>query len=209
MFNFLLNHAKRISVVSGFVFGTVGVIWSFVVVDALNEKMTQLSNTKAEMRRQVESLNSIASEYFISNQLGDLIFVLALQDSARQDIAGLIYKGNMLDRATPVRNMVGALAIAKQLDYRQTYDAYEKLNDDARANLSPDNFTKLKQAEKDIIVKGQERAAMLINGLFEIEKAINANGAAQKRSRVIGLASSVFGNLLLLFASLIAESRQH
>lgn len=209
MFNFLLNHAKRISVVSGFVFGTVGVIWSFVVVDALNEKMTQLSNTKAEMRRQVESLNSIASEYFISNQLGDLIFVLALQDSARQDIAGLIYKGNMLDRATPVRNMVGALAIAKQLDYRQTYDAYEKLNDDARANLSPDNFTKLKQAEKDIIVKGQERASMLINGLFEIEKAINANGAAQKRSRVIGLASSVFGNLLLLFASLIAESRQH
>lgn len=209
MFNFLLNHAKRISVVSGFVFGTVGVIWSFVVVDALNEKMTQLSNTKAEMRRQVESLNSIASEYFISNQMGDLIFVLALQDSARQDIAGLIYKGNMLDRATPVRNMVGALAIAKQLDYRQTYDAYEKLNDDARANLSPDNFTKLKQAEKDIVVKGQERAAMLINGLFEIEKAINANGAEQKRSRVIGLASSVFGNLLLLFASLIAESRQH
>lgn len=209
MFNFLFNHAKRISVVSGFVFGTVGVIWSFVVVDALNEKMTQLSNAKAEMRRQVESLNSIASEYFISNQLGDLIFVLTLQDSARQDIAGLIYKGNMLDRATPVRNMVGALAIAKQLDYRQTYDAYEKLNDNARANLSSDNFTKLKQAEKDIIVKGQERTSMLINGLFEIEKAINANGAAQKRSRVIGLASSVFGNLLLLFASLIAESRQH
>ena len=208
MFNFLLNHAKRISVVSGFVFGTVGVIWSFVVVDALNEKMTQLSNAKAEMRRQVESLNNIASEYFISNQLGDLIFVLALQDSARQDIASLIYKGNMLDRATPVRNMVGALAIARQLDYRQTYDAYEKLNDDARANLSSDNFTKLKQAEKDIIAKGQERASMLINGLFEIEKAINANDAAQKRSRVIGLATSVFGNLLLLFASLIAESRQ-
>ena len=53
----------------------------------------------------------------------------------------------MLDRATPVRNMIGALAIAKQLSYRQTYDAYEKLNDETRTNLTFENFTKLKWAE--------------------------------------------------------------
>lgn len=90
-----------------------------------------------------------------------MIFILALQGTGRQDIAGLIYKGNMLDRATPVRNMIGALAIAKQLDYRETYDAYEKLNDETRANLSFDNFTKLKAAEQTIIAKGQERVPLL------------------------------------------------
>lgn len=208
MLSFVSRHAKRISVISGFVFGTVGAVWSFVIVDKLSEEMRQLSNAKSDMIRQIDSLGSIASDYFIANQQGDLIFILTQQDSARQDLAGLIYKGNMLDRATPVRNMVGALAIAKQLDYRQTYDAYDKLNDETRSNLSFDNFTKLKQAEKDIIVKGQERVSLLLNGLFEIEKAINANGAAQKKNRVIGLVSSVFGNLLLLFANLIAESRK-
>ena len=52
-----------------------------------------------------------------------MIFIQAQQGSARRDVADLIYKGNMLDRATPVRNMIGALAVAKQLDYRQTYGA--------------------------------------------------------------------------------------
>lgn len=207
MFGFLCRHAKRISVISGFVFGTVGAAWSFVVVDKLSEETRQMSDAKADVIRQMGSLNSIASDYFIANQQGDLIFILALQDGARQDLAGLIYKGNMLDRATPVRNMVGALAIAKQLDYRQTYDDYEKLNDETRANLSFDNFTKLKQTEKAIIVKGQERVSLLLNDLFEIEKAINANAAAQKKNRMIGLVSTFFGSLLLLFANLIAEGR--
>ncbi|GAA0719398.1 hypothetical protein [Dokdonella soli] len=204
---FLVRHAKTISVVAGFVLGVIGTAWSFIVVDRLGEAMRQLSDTKADLTQQVQSLNSIASEYFIANQQGDLIFILALQDSARQEVASLIYKGNMLDRGTPVRNMIGALAIAKQLDYRQTYDAYEKLNDEARANLSFANFTQLKQAEQVVIAKGQARVPLLQNSLFEVEKAMNANGAAQKRSRVIGFISSIFGSFLLLLANLIAQSR--
>jgi hypothetical protein len=47
-----------------------------------------------------------------------LIFILSQQEGARRELASLVYKGNMLDRATPVRNMIGALALAKQLDYR-------------------------------------------------------------------------------------------
>jgi hypothetical protein len=207
MLGSLSRHAKSISLIGGFLFGAVGAVWSLVFVDRLGEEMRQLSDRKADLTRQMQSLNSIASDYFMANQQGDLIFILAQQGSARQDLAGLIYKGNMLDRATPVRNMIGALAIAKQLDYRQTYDAYEKLNDETRANLSFGNFTRLKQAEKDIIVKGQERIPLLLNNQFEIEKAINANEAAQKRNRLIGLVSFVSGTFLLLFANLIAKSR--
>jgi hypothetical protein len=201
----LARRAKSISMILGFLFGVVGTVWSFVVVERQSEKVRQLSNDKAELTRQMQSLSSIASEYFIANQQGDLVFILAQQGNARQDIAGLIYKGNMLDRATPVRNMIGALAIARQLDYRRTYDAYEKLNDATRANLSFDNFTKLKVVEKMIITAGQERVPVLLNKQFETEKAINAAAAAQKRSRVIGLISSIFGSFLLLLANLIAQ----
>jgi hypothetical protein len=207
MFGSLSRHANLISLIAGFVFGTVGAMWSFVVVDKLGEEKRQLSDAKAKLTQEIQSLNSIASDYFIANQQGDLIFILALQGTARQDLASLIYKGNMLDRVTPVHNMIGALAIAKQLDYRQTYDAYKELNDETRENLSFDNFTKLKQTEQAIIVKGQQRVPLLLNDLFEIEKAINANEAAQKRNRMIGLVSSILGGLLLLFANLIAKSR--
>jgi cell fate (sporulation/competence/biofilm development) regulator YlbF (YheA/YmcA/DUF963 family) len=59
--------------------------------------------------------------------------------------------------------MIGALAVAKQLDFRSTYDAYERLNNETRANLSFENFTRLKQEEKNIIVKGQERVPLLLD----------------------------------------------
>lgn len=203
MLDSLSHKAKTISLIAGFLFAVVGSLWSFVIVDRLSEEMRHLSDTKADLKRQIDSLNSIASDYFIANQQGDLIFILALQATARQDLAELIYKGNMLDRATPVRNMIGALAIANQLDYRQTYDVYEKLNNETRAKLAFDNFTKLKQAERTIIAKGQERVPLLLNNLFQCEKAMNINEASQKKIRVIGLIASFLGGFLLLFANLI------
>src|SRR5580658_2029470 len=106
MYGLLTRHAKSISLIGGFLFGIVGAVWSFGFDGALGKESKQLSDAKADLTGQVGSLNSIASEYFIANQQGDLIFVTAHQDRARQDVAELIYKGNMLDRATPVRNMI-------------------------------------------------------------------------------------------------------
>lgn len=223
----LTHKAKMIYIIGGFLSTVVGTLWSFAIVDRLTEERRQLSDTKTDLRRQlsdtkaefdrqIKSLNSIASEYFIANQQGDLIFILAQQGNARQDIASLVYKGNLLDRATPVRNMIGVLAIAKQLDYRQTYDAYERLNDETRTNLLFDNFTKLKQVEKAIIAKGQERVPLLLDDQFQfekainskealIEKALNANEASQKKKRVLGLIASFLGGFLLLAANLISS----
>jgi hypothetical protein len=205
MLDILSRYAKLIPLIGGFLFGVLGAVWSLVVVDRLGSEREQLSNATAELTKQMQSLERIAADYFIANQQGDLIFILSLQGSGRQELASLIYKGNMLDRATPVRNMIGALALAKQLDYRQTYDAYEKLNDEARGNLSFGNFMQLKEAEKTIIEKGQARVGLLLNEVFEIEKAINANEAAQKKNRVIGFIASIIGNFLLLLANLIAK----
>ena len=205
MLGSLSRHAKSISLVGGFLFGTVGALWSFVVVDRLSDELKQLSAAKAELVKEMQSLNSIASEYFLANQQGDLIFILAQQGNARPDIARLIYQGNILDRATPVRNMIGALAIARQLDYRHAYGIYEKLNDETRANLSFENYTKLKDVERVILKKGQERVPLLLNASFDKDKAIRAAEERQKRNRVIGLVSSSFGNLLLLLANLISK----
>ena len=207
MLGFLYRHANAAPLIAGFLFGTVGAIWSFAFDHSLGDELRQLTDLKADLTEQVRSLNGLANEYFIANHQGDLIFVLAYQDNARKDVAPLIYKANLLDRAAPVRNMIGALAIAKQLDYRKTYDAYKALNDAARADLSFAHFTKLKQAERELITKGQDRVPVLTKVLFEVETAIRRNGRSQKRNEVISLLSSSLGGFLLLLANLIA-SRQ-
>jgi hypothetical protein len=204
MLGHLSRIAKPISLIAGFLFAVVGSLWSFIVVDRLGAEIKQLSDVKADLRRQIDSLNSIASDYFIANQQGDLIFILAQQSNARQDVANLIYKGNMLDRATPVRNMIGALAIAKQLDYRQAYDSYEKINAEAQSDFSAGNFTRLKGTEKAIITQGQQRVPLLLDNLFQVEKAINARDALQKKNRLLGVVASSIGSFLLLCANLIA-----
>ena len=201
----LFRYAKPISLICGFLFTVLGAAWSLLVADRLSAEMKQLSGIRGNLTSQMDSLNNIASEYFIANQQGDLIFIMAQNAGARQDVANLIYEGNILDRATPVRNMIGALAIADLVDYRSTYDAYEKINSETRASFSFENFTRLKQAERTIISKGQEHVPLLLTQLSEIDKAISANEAAQKRARVLGVISSILGSFLLLCANLIAE----
>jgi hypothetical protein len=100
--------------------------------------------------------------------------------------------------------MLGALAIAGQLDYRKSYDAYVKVNEKARQDFTFANYSALKELEKAIISKGQERVPGLLNQLFETEKAIRANENAESRNRVIGLISAILGNFLLLLSNLVA-----
>jgi hypothetical protein len=208
MLGALFRHAKALSLVGGFLFGMAGAGWSFAFVDRLGSEMARLSDAKADVTGQVRMLNDTASEYFIANQQGDLIFLTANQDRAQKDLAALVYKGNLLDRATPVRNMIGALAIARQLDYRRTYDAYLELNNRARDTLSAENFFALKTAERQIISRGQERVPVLMNGLADLEKAIRANERSQERNRVVGLISSILGNSLLILANLVVVRRE-
>jgi hypothetical protein len=74
---FLSHRAKSISLIGGFLFATLGALWSFLVVDRLSEQAKTLADAKANVNRQIQSLNTLASEYFIVNQQGDLIFILA------------------------------------------------------------------------------------------------------------------------------------
>lgn len=208
MFAFLARNAKLFALIGGFVFATLGTLWSFLVTDNLSGEIQRLANAKQDIAAQVETLDKLASEYFMLNQQGDLIFMTAQRSDANPEVARLIYQGNLLDRAAPVRNMLGALALQKQLDYAQSYGAYEKLNDAARANLTFENYTQLKQAESDIISKGQARIPVLVNAKLELDKALNEKQAEQARNRLIGLVAAILGSAMLLGANVLAERKK-
>jgi hypothetical protein len=128
------RYAKPFVIVVGFVSSLLGSLGAFLLIGALNDQLKEASDRSHGARQEIDRLGSLASEYFVANQQGDLIYLLGLQGNARPELARLIYQGNILDRATPVRNLLGSLALAKVLDYRATYDAYEKLSDAARAS---------------------------------------------------------------------------
>ena len=208
MIDRIARPAKWIALIGGFVIGLVGAVWSFAFVDRGDEELKSLNEQKAAVTRDIESLNGIASNYFLANQQGDLIFMLSLQDNARRDMAALLLKGNYLDRATPVRDMIGALAMQRQLDFRKTYDSYAALNDAARADTaSYAKFTSVKQREKEIVELGQNRVPVLLQGRAELESRLAGLEASRRTSRLIGLAASQLGAFLLLAANLIDKRK--
>ena len=68
MLPFRSQHAKSIALVGGFLFATLGALWSFLIVDRLSEQARELADKKGNVNHQIQSLNTLASEYFIANQ---------------------------------------------------------------------------------------------------------------------------------------------
>jgi hypothetical protein len=103
-------------ILMGFLSSLVGTLGSFLIIERINVTIRALVDQKNGAGQEIEKLGALAGDYFMANQQGDLIYMLALQPGARQDLAGLIYKGNLLDLAEPVRNIIGALALAAPAD---------------------------------------------------------------------------------------------
>ena len=104
--------------------------------------------------------------------------------------------------------LIGALAVAGQLGYRETYDAYAKLNGEARERLDFATFSAVKAREQEIIQQGQNLAATLLTRQFEIRKALNDNEAAQRMARVTSGVLSIVSTVLLLAASLVVKREE-
>lgn len=205
MRSLFVRYGKLTALVAGFLFSAIGSLWALLVTDRLDSQIEQLADARSMNTRQVEALNRMAGEYFIANQQGDLIFITASQSGADKELASSIYQGNVLDRATPVRNMIAELAMEKQIDFRKTYDAYMALNDEARKNFTFGNFMRLKQMEAEVIMKGQQRVPELLDINAEIDRELAATKSRQSRNHILGVLTAIIGSAVLLAANMISE----
>jgi hypothetical protein len=200
---FLVKYVRLFTIALGFLSSVGGTLGSFFLIEGLSGGVKELSNQKAAAVREIDKLSGLAQEYFIANQQGDLIYMLGLQDNSRKDIAQLIYQGNVLDRAEPVRNVIGALAIARILDYKQTYSAYEKLSDQARQSREFGPFLAVKKFEREVVTQAQSRVGSLQLSLIPLEQQINQLESQLNRRQRLMLAFSLLGACLFLAANLI------
>ena len=205
--DFLVRNIRLVVLVIGFGSGLAGTLGSFVFIETLNEDIQDLTNRQDAAVQEIARLGSLSSDYFIANQQGDLIYALALQPDANYELLALIYQGNLIDRAEPMRNMIGAMAIAGLLDYRQTYDQSEKLADKAIASTDFASFIAVKEFERSIVQESQNRGAYLQLSLAPLQSELSAaEGRLRSRHQLMILFPSA-GAFLLLLANLVEHRR--
>jgi hypothetical protein len=190
----------------GFVSSLVGTLGSFLIIERVNVAIRALVDQKNGASQEIEKLGGLASAYFMANQQGDLIYMLGLQPGARKDLADLIYKGNLLDRAEPVRNVISALSLVRLLDYRQTYGEYEKLVEAAQKETTFAAFMAVKMFERKMVQQAQDRVSALQVTLVPLQRQISLTEAQLRARQIFLIAFSSVGAFLLLLANLFEHT---
>ena len=206
MYDVLRRRGKILTLIVGFLFSTVGALWALLVTDRIDGQIQRLGEEKATITRQVTALNRYASEYFIANQQGDLIYMLKVQPDVNRDLAANIYLGNLSDRRFPVNNMIAELGLEQQLDADSVYAAYKKAFDDLLADPdSEEKWLEVKTFEKKTITQGQNRARELVEASNAIDTELRANQRTQSLNHVLAVMIAIFGSAVLVAANAITE----
>lgn len=207
MIDFISQHSKSVALVTGFAFAVAGATWSFAVGDDLSSEAKRLTNQKAVLQQRIDRVSTAAHDYFVVNQQGDLIYLEGLS-TQQLELAAMIFRGNLIDRATPVRNMIGALALAGQLNYGEVYPAYERLNAAVRSTFNSEAYFALKEGEKFLIQQGEAYVPEALKQIAATDAQLAENAQKQKMNRIITQAASLFGALILLCVNLIGSWKQ-
>lgn len=204
---FLRRRGKLLTLIVGFLFSTVGALWALLVTDRLDGQIEKLGEQKSTIARQVTALNRFASEYFIANQQGDLIYMLKVQPDVNQDLAGRIYLGNLSDRRTPVNNMIAELGLEQQLDPAATYGEYKKISAELLADPNDEaKYWEVKTFEKKTIMQGQQRALELVDASNDIDRDLRSKQATQSLNHILAVLTAIIGSAVLVAANVITET---
>lgn len=206
MHAFLRRRGKLLTLVVGFLFSAVGALWALLVTDRLDGQIQQLGAQKAEIAGQIALLNGYASDWFMLNQQGDLIFMLKLGPDVDRELAADIYKANISDRGVPVREMISELGREQQLDPDKVNAEYRALSQGFQA--SPGDLEKwvdLKIFEKKTIVQGQGRALALAKESVGIDTDLRSKQRTQSLNHVMAVLTAIIGSAVLVAANAITE----
>ena len=127
--------------------------WSISLVKEFNAIELRTRQTT----EQITAVQNSYFSYYFAAQQGSIIFALDPSDTKRnRGVLSDIYKGNLLDMATPFRFILFNLAIAKVINYNDVYAEYVKLNDAARQDFSFANYQALNNFEGVLIEKSNK-----------------------------------------------------
>lgn len=195
---------KRISLIIGFIFAMVGTVGQNLFVDHTVKAAQAIDG---RIRKSTEVINTLQNSYFayfFAAQQASVLFVIDPGNStARQGALGDIYKGNLLDRAVPFRFILGSLAVAGIFDYTKAYQAYQALNDKARAEFNFANYQAVNTFEHDVIDRANDYSNELTEQRFELAKEKALLDQQIDRRRLLLLIVAGVGSIIMLVSNVL------
>src|SRR5208337_1749153 len=112
---------------------------------------------------------------------------------------------SLIDRSTAMRQVIGELARAGRLVYRETSDKYSALIDAARKDFSLSAYQAVDDFEAATMRDADAWMARLQQGLLEAERTKSSLDAVASRRKLNLLVMMTLGSTLLLGANLMSE----
>jgi len=120
---------KRLAILVGFLLTVIGALGPHFYVGPVEDRAQYNDQAAKTLAARIDNLRAAQAQYLLFQQMGVLVYALnatgvASGGSSQETTLNRLYQLSLVDRTFALRQMLGELALAKQLDYRQTSDKY-------------------------------------------------------------------------------------
>ena len=202
--------AKRLAILIGFVLTVLGSLGPQFYVGPIDDQGADADQRSKGFAARIDILRNAQSQYLLFEQIGVLIYALntaglGAPGAPQRDTLNNLYQLSLLDRATGVRHMIGELAIANQLIFRETSDKYTSLIGAARKDFSLTTYKAVDDFEAAIMAQANALMARLQQSLLDADQAKGGFDRISAKRKVQLLVMLTLGSTLLLAANLISQ----
>jgi hypothetical protein len=202
--------AKRLAILIGFALTALGTLGPQFYVNSVEDLSGETDQFAKSLTARIETLRSAQSQYLLFEQMGVLVYALnasglAAAGSSEHDTLSSLYQLALLDRSTSMRQMIGELARAKQLTYRETSDKYGALIATARKDVSLASYQAVDDFETQTMRQADALMARLQDTLLSAERTKGQLDALAARRKLQLIVVMTLGSTLLLAANLMSE----
>jgi hypothetical protein len=201
---------KRLAILIGFTLTALGSLGPQFYVGPIEDRSADVDQLGKTLTARIDNLRSAQSQYLLFEQMGVLVYALnttgvAATGTSQQSTLSNLYQLSLLDRSSAMRQVIGELARAGQLTYRETSDRYGALIAAARKDFSLPDFQAVDDFETATMRQADAWMERLQQALLDAEHAKSDLDAAATRRKVHLLVLVTLGSTLLLAANLISE----
>ena len=179
-------------------------------MSSVEDRSAEAGQFAKSLTARIDTLRAAPSQYLLFEQMGVLVYALnasglAAAGSSQHDTSSSLYQLGLLDRSTSMRQMIGELARAKQLAYRETSDKYGALIAAARKDVSFVSYQAVDDFETQTMRQADALMARLQDALLSTERTkgeLDALAAGRNLQLTVVM---TLGSTLLLAANLMSE----
>jgi hypothetical protein len=201
--------AKRLAILIGFALTALGMLGPQFYVSAVEDRSGETDQFIKSLTARVDTLRAAQSQYLLFEQMGVLVYALntsglAVPGSSQHDTLINLYQLALLDRSTSMRQMIGELALAKELTYRETSDKYGALIATAGKDVSLASYQAVDDFETQTMRQAEAPMGRLQNALLSAERTKGELDTVAARRKLQLIVVMTLGPTLLLAANLMS-----